>query len=70
MSLSKPLTNREIEILILLTCRLNNMEVAEKLFISHETVKKHTINIYQKLYVNSRREAVHKASELGIISTQ
>ncbi len=65
----EPLTNREIEILTLLARRLSNKEVAEKLFISHETVKKHTINIYQKLYVNSRRQAVDKANKLGIIST-
>ena len=65
----EPLTNRELDILTLLTRRLSNKEVAEKLFISHETVKKHTINIYQKLCVNSRRQAVDKANELGIIST-
>ncbi len=63
----EPLSNRELEILTLLAQRLTNKEIAEKLFISHETVKKHTINIYEKLYVNSRREAVAKATSMGIL---
>ena len=62
------LTNREIEILALLAQRLHNKEIAEKLFISPETVKRHTINIYGKLDVHNRREAVAKAQELGMLS--
>jgi len=65
--LIEPLTNRELEVLSLLEQRLRNKEIAEKLFISPETVKRHTINIYQKLSVNSRREAVAKAEGLGIL---
>jgi LuxR family maltose regulon positive regulatory protein len=61
------LTNRELEILTLLAQRLRNKEIADKLFISPETVKRHTINIYGKLNVNSRQEAVDKALILGII---
>jgi LuxR family maltose regulon positive regulatory protein len=66
-SLIETLTNRELDILELLKKRLQNKEIAEKLFISHETVKGHLKNIYQKLYVGSRREAVEKAKELEII---
>ena len=66
--LDEPLTNREIEILSLLEQRLRNKEIAEKLFISPETVKRHTINIYGKLNVHNRREAVDKANALGILS--
>jgi LuxR family maltose regulon positive regulatory protein len=62
------LTNREIEILALLAQRLRNKEIAEKLFISPETVKRHTINIYQKLNVNKRQQAVAKAYRLGVLS--
>ena len=62
------LTKREIEILTLLAQRLSNREIAEKLFISLGTVKLHTINIYKKLDVHSRREAVAKANELGLLS--
>jgi len=66
--LDESLTNRELEILALLAQRLSNKEIAEKLFISPATVKRHTINIYQKLNVNSRQEAAAKARVLGILS--
>jgi LuxR family maltose regulon positive regulatory protein len=62
------LTNREIEILILLAQRLRNKEIAEKLFISPDTVKRHTINIYSKINVHTRQEAVVKARAMGILS--
>ena len=62
------LTNREIEILALLAQRLRNKEIAEKLFISPETVKRHTINIYSKINVHTRQEAVVKARDMGILS--
>jgi LuxR family maltose regulon positive regulatory protein len=61
------LTNREIEILSLLAQRLSNREIAENLFISSLTVKKHLSNIHQKLSVSSRRQAVEKAKALGIL---
>ncbi len=63
-SLDEPLTKREFEILSLLEQRLRNKEIAEKLFISIETVKRHTINIYGNLNVNSRIEAVDRAKAL------
>ena len=63
----EPLTNREYEILTLLGQRLTNKEIAQALFISHLTVKRHTSTIYQKLQVNGRREAVDKAIRLGLL---
>ena len=67
--LVEPLSKRELEILSLLAERLSNPEIGEKLFISPETVKRHTINIYGKLGVNGRREAVSKAVALSILRT-
>ena len=61
------LSEREIEILSLLARDLSNKEIAEKLFISTGTVKRHAHNIYGKLAVGSRREAVSKAAGLGIL---
>jgi LuxR family maltose regulon positive regulatory protein len=64
----EPLTRREAEIMALLTQRFYNNEIAEKLFISTETVKKHLYNIYQKFNVNNRRQAVKKAQALGMLA--
>ncbi|MCJ7542328.1 MAG: response regulator [Desulfobacterales bacterium] len=65
--LVEPLTNRELDILDLLAQRLQNKEIADKLFISPETVKTHLNNIYQKLNVTNRRHAVERAKTLGIL---
>src|SRR6185503_10773975 len=61
------LTWREQEILTLLEARLSDKEIADSLHISAWTVKKHTTNIYQKLQVGSRREAVATAHALGLL---
>jgi DNA-binding CsgD family transcriptional regulator len=61
------LTNRELDILDLLAQRLQTKEVAEKLFISSETVNTHLKNLYRKLGVHNRRDAVTSARNLGII---
>lgn len=68
MRMHETLSKRELEVLYLLGERLSNKEIAEKLFISSLTVKKHLYNIYQKLNVNTRRQAVDKANVLGILS--
>jgi LuxR family maltose regulon positive regulatory protein len=66
--LKEPLTNRELDILALLALRLQNKEIAEKLFISPATVKTQLQNIYQRLSAKSRRQAVENAEALGILS--
>ena len=65
--LSEPLTNRDLDILELPAKRLQNKEIAENLFISAETVKTHFKNIYQKLSVSDRREAVKRGKAIGIL---
>jgi LuxR family maltose regulon positive regulatory protein len=64
------LSNRELDILDLLAQRLSNKEIADMLFISTATVKRHTINIYQKMGVNKRQDAVRKAIEANIIKQE
>jgi LuxR family maltose regulon positive regulatory protein len=65
--LLEPLTTRELEILGMLANRLSNKEIASQLNISPATVKRHTENIYQKLNVPGRREAVIKATSLSLL---
>jgi len=62
------LSNRESEVLLLLAQRMSNKEIAENLFVSPQTVKSHLYNIFQKLNVKNRRQAVEEAVALGIIS--
>ena len=65
--LANPLTERELEVLDLLVERMSNKEIASCLYIAPSTVKRHTLNIYRKLGVNSRREAVLAAHEVGLL---
>jgi LuxR family maltose regulon positive regulatory protein len=65
--LAEQFTWREIEVLELLADRLSNKEIAAELVISPLTVKRHSINIYQKLGVNGRRAAVAQARSLGLL---
>ena len=64
---AKPLSPREIEVLQLLAQQLRNQEIAEQLFISLPTVKRHCANIYSKLKVKNRQEAVKQAQQLGMV---
>ena len=62
-----PLTSRELEVLALLPERLSTKEIARRLGLAPTTVKRHTVNLYGKLGVNNRWDAVLKAETLGIL---
>ena len=61
------LTEREVQVLGLLADRRSNKEIGQELLIAAATVKKHTLRLYTKLNVHSRREAVAKAQALGYL---
>jgi len=69
-SLVEPLSARELDVLELLELRLSDKEIASKLFISPTTVKRHTANIYGKLGVHRRSDAVARAEALGILPSR
>ena len=66
-ALVEPLTPRERDVLRLISQGLSNKEIAEKLFIALNTVKRHTSSIYGKLGVKSRTHAAAQARELGLL---
>jgi len=63
----EPLSERELEVLQLLAEGLTNPEVSSRLFLSLNTVKVHTRNIYGKLDAHNRTQAVARARALGIL---
>jgi LuxR family maltose regulon positive regulatory protein len=65
--LIEPLSERELEVLRLISAGLKNREIAQELFIAVGTVKRHINNIYGKLDVHSRTQAIAKARELLIL---
>ena len=65
--LIEPLSERELEILQLVADGLSNREISERLFLALSTVKGHNRNIFGKLQVQRRTEAVARARELGLL---
>ena len=61
------ITRRELEILELIAQGLSNREIAEKLFVSENTVKTHAGRVFDKLGARRRTQAVQLAKEFGII---
>jgi LuxR family maltose regulon positive regulatory protein len=65
--LVEPLSERELEVLSLIAEGLSNAEIADKLVIAQGTVKRHINNIYGKLGVQSRTQAVARGRELSLL---
>ena len=61
------LSSREIEVLQLMAQGLSNQEIADRLFLSLPTIKSHSSNLFFKLDVNRRTQAIEKARQLKII---
>ncbi|MHA6482427.1 AAA family ATPase [Paenibacillus sp. strain BS8-2] len=65
--LTEPLTSREMDVLLVIADGLSNKEIGEHLGISEATVKTHIFNIYGKLAVKRRSQAIARAKELDLI---
>jgi LuxR family maltose regulon positive regulatory protein len=66
-ALIEPLSERELDVLRLLGSDLDGPAIARELYVSLNTMRTHTKNIFAKLGVNSRREAVRRAGALGLL---
>jgi LuxR family transcriptional regulator, maltose regulon positive regulatory protein len=65
--LIEPLSDRELDVLRLLATELGGPDIASELYVSLNTLRTHTKNIYAKLGVNNRRAAVRRAQELDLL---
>jgi NarL family two-component system response regulator LiaR len=61
------ISSRELEVLQLMAKGLSNQEIAERLFVSLNTIKTHSSNLFIKMEVERRTQAVEKAKRLGLI---
>lgn len=66
-ALVEPLSNREVDVLVLIAAGMSNQQIAERLVVSIGTVKWHIINIYRKMNVHSRAQALALANRMGLL---
>lgn len=66
-TLIEPLTDREMDVLRLLSAGYSNQEIADELVITEDTVKRHNTHIYGKLEVSNRTQAVLRAQDIGLL---
>lgn len=64
------LSSREYEVLLCIVQRMHNQQIADALYVSKETVRYHLKNIYRKLEVSKRNDAVLKAKRLGLFKNK
>nr|WP_245358962.1 LuxR C-terminal-related transcriptional regulator [Kribbella aluminosa] len=67
-NLLDPLSDRELDVLRLLTSELDGPSIARELVVSLNTVRTHTKHIYTKLGVNNRRAAIRRGHQLGLLT--
>ena len=65
--LIEPLSEREMEVLRLLPSSLSRTDIARQLYVSVNTIRSHVKNIYQKLDVHNRQDAIERGKELGLL---
>lgn len=65
--LQRSISKRELEVLELMAQGLANQEIADRLFVSLNTVKTHSSNLFSKLEVSRRTQAIQKAKDLNLI---
>jgi two-component system response regulator DesR len=61
------LTDREREVLDLIAAGATNREIAQRLYLSPDTVKEHASGLYRKLHARNRAEAVQRAQRIGLL---
>ena len=66
-ALADPLSERELQVLRLLTTSLSTPEIAAELFVAASTVRSHVKSIYRKLNVRRRTDAIRRAEELKLL---
>jgi LuxR family maltose regulon positive regulatory protein len=66
-SSAESLSDRELQVLRLLDTELSGPQIARELFVTHNTLRTHTKHIFAKLDVTSRRAAVRRARERGLL---
>lgn len=62
------ISKREWEVLALISEGLSNQEIADRLFVSLNTIKTHSSNLFEKLEVKRRTQAIEKGKRLGLLS--
>ena len=68
MLLKSGISKREWEVLSLMSEGLSNQEIAERLFVSLNTIKTHSSNLFEKLDVKRRTQAIEKGKRLGLLA--